>query len=130
MITKKLLRSNNDRIIAGVCAGLAEYLVIDTWLIRTFAILLVMLNGLGLILYIIGWVVIPEKSDKNSIKESEVIVDGSNKAQLGIGLFLILLGVIFLINNFFPWLSFWKLWPVLLIFAGIIMLVRKHGSEN
>lgn len=129
MITKKLYRSNN-RIIAGVCAGLAEYLKIETWLVRTFAILLVMPDGLGLILYIVGWIVIPEKSNKNSIKESEVIVDGSNKAQLGIGLFLILLGIIFLINNFFPWLSFWKLWPVLLIFTGIIMLVKKQGSEN
>lgn len=62
---KKLYRSNRDRRIAGICGGLAEYIGVDSNLIRLGLILIALATGLlpVLITYIIGWAILPEKSD-------------------------------------------------------------------
>lgn len=61
MAHKKLYRSNN-KLVAGVCAGLAEYFDHDPTLWRLGFALFLVLTGVmpGLLLYIIGWVVIPK----------------------------------------------------------------------
>ena len=58
----KIHRSRNNRWIAGVCGGLGEYFNIDPTLIRLiWAVGTVFSMGFGIILYIIFWIVIPEK---------------------------------------------------------------------
>ncbi len=59
MKDKKLTRSN-DRMVAGVAAGLAEYFDIDPVIARLAFVALSLLGGPGLILYIIMWVIMPE----------------------------------------------------------------------
>lgn len=67
-MTKKIYRSESDRMIAGICGGIGEYFDIDPTLVRIiFAFIL--LSGSGFILYIILWVVIPSQSQLNSKKE-------------------------------------------------------------
>ena len=60
---KKLLRSRKNRMIAGVCAGIGEYLGVDPTVIRLLWVVLTLFTGIviGLIAYIIAWVIIPEK---------------------------------------------------------------------
>jgi phage shock protein C len=58
--TKKLYRSNDDRWIAGVCGGIAEYFNLDPTLIRVLFILFGLIVGGGLIIYLILWLVIPQ----------------------------------------------------------------------
>lgn len=61
-MTKRLYRSTEDRMIAGVCGGLAEYFVIDPVITRLIAVLLLIPGGApGLIPYLIFWIVVPEK---------------------------------------------------------------------
>lgn len=55
---KKLYRSGKDRILGGVCGGIGEYFDIDPTLVRLFFILLG-LNGMGVFVYLIAWLVIP-----------------------------------------------------------------------
>lgn len=59
---KKLMRSNN-KMLAGVCAGLAEYFDIDPTLVRVaYAILsLICMGILGVILYVVLMLVMPQK---------------------------------------------------------------------
>ncbi len=57
---KRLYRSRNDQMIAGVCGGLAEYLDIDATLIRLAVILLTLMGGAGILAYIIAWIIVPE----------------------------------------------------------------------
>jgi len=57
---KKLYRSKKDRIIAGVCGGIGEYLDVDPTLIRLLWVLLA-LEGIGIVGYIIAWIIIPEE---------------------------------------------------------------------
>ncbi len=58
--TKKLYRSNNDRWLAGVCGGIAEYFDLDPTLIRVLFILFGFAVGGGLIIYLILWLIIPQ----------------------------------------------------------------------
>ena len=58
---KRLYRSK-DKILGGVCSGMAEYFDTDPSLIRLFWVLLTLLSlGAGLLLYIIAWAIIPPK---------------------------------------------------------------------
>ncbi|UCD03458.1 MAG: PspC domain-containing protein [Candidatus Aenigmatarchaeota archaeon] len=57
--TKKLYRSGKDRILGGVCGGIAEYLGVDPVLIRLVWIAGSLAWGFGIILYIIMWIIMP-----------------------------------------------------------------------
>lgn len=57
---KKLYRSRNDRWLAGVCGGLAEYFKLDAVLVRVLFIIFGFAVGGSLLIYIILWIVIPE----------------------------------------------------------------------
>jgi phage shock protein PspC (stress-responsive transcriptional regulator) len=60
---RRLYRSENDKILGGVCSGLANYLRLDPAIVRIiFAVITLGGFGLGFILYIILWVVLPPKS--------------------------------------------------------------------
>lgn len=61
---KRLYRSRTDRMIGGVCGGLAAYFDVDPTLVRVTAVLLGLANGVGVIAYIILLVVVPEEGDK------------------------------------------------------------------
>lgn len=59
---KKLTRSRQDRVIAGVCAGLAQYMNLDPTLVRVGMVLLTVFSGVGALLYLILALVIPEEA--------------------------------------------------------------------
>ncbi len=56
---RRLYRSGNDRILGGVCGGIAEYLGIDPTIVRLLWILFMLMGGAGVLLYIIAWIIIP-----------------------------------------------------------------------
>ncbi|MDB4924735.1 PspC domain-containing protein [Mucilaginibacter sp.] len=58
---KKLQRDEQHKMIAGVCAGLADYLSVDVTLVRVVFLLVLILKGVALIPYIILWIVLPKK---------------------------------------------------------------------
>ena len=58
---KKLRRSRTDRSIAGVCGGLAQFLGINSTVVRVVMALLVLSGGMSLIVYLVMWLLIPEE---------------------------------------------------------------------
>lgn len=56
----KLYRSSN-KMIGGVCAGIAEYFQIDPTIVRLLWVAAVLLAGTGVLLYLVAWVIIPER---------------------------------------------------------------------
>ncbi len=58
-MSRRLFRSRTERMVGGVCGGLAEYLNIDPTIIRLVFVLLALLGGHGLLLYLILWLVVP-----------------------------------------------------------------------
>ncbi|MEO8393288.1 MAG: PspC domain-containing protein [Chloroflexota bacterium] len=60
MMTKKLYRSSRERMLAGVCGGLADYFGVDVTIVRILMVLFALAGGPGLILYVILALIIPE----------------------------------------------------------------------
>jgi phage shock protein C len=61
MEPKKLYRSNKNKMIGGVAAGLGEYLNIDPTLVRLGYVALALMGGPGFVIYIIMWLVVPQE---------------------------------------------------------------------
>ncbi len=157
IMKKKLYRSRKDYMIAGVCGGIAEYFEVDSTLVRLLTVLVVLLGGAGIVAYLIAWVIIPKNPEqvsddafnqreqfKDKVKKGaeEVIeevkehfeseghshISGKNERLL-VGIIIIVIGVIFLLNSFFPWIAIGRLWPLLLIAAGIVFIIQAYRKR-
>jgi phage shock protein C len=69
---KRIYKSSTDKMIDGVCGGIAEYFEVDPVLIRVVAVISIFFGGAGIIAYIIAAIIMPRKEDviKNSNKET------------------------------------------------------------
>jgi len=68
--TKRLVRIRQGRLVAGVCTGLARYFGVDVNLVRLAFGVLTVFYGLGILLYLIAWLILPEEDEDGSILES------------------------------------------------------------
>jgi phage shock protein C len=64
---RPLFRPNADRMLAGVASGLASYLSLDVLLVRIALVVLCFLGGIGVPLYLAGWLLIPDEGADQSI---------------------------------------------------------------
>ena len=67
---KRLLRRRDGRMVAGVCAGLAAYFGIDVNLVRLGFGIFSVFYGLGILIYLIAWAILPAEDQDGSILES------------------------------------------------------------
>ena len=58
-MNRRLLRSRTDRMIGGVCGGLAQYFGLDSSALRVISALLILFGGMSVWVYLILWLVIP-----------------------------------------------------------------------
>ena len=126
---KRLYRSKSDRMICGVCGGLAEYFDVDPTLIRIIAVLSIFISGAGILAYIILAIVIPSESSKattpkDTIKENveevketaselgreiQSTFTGKDNAEEAdkvryrrrnlLGIFIVIIGILFLLSS-------------------------------
>ncbi len=144
----KLYRNLNDRMIGGVCGGLAVYLNIDATIVRLIFILLLFGTEFGFLLYLILWIIVPEEGKSYGFQEESFgdrvrsVGDDIQQAvskphpQSGVlvGIGLIVVGAVLFLERlniqFLQWLDFDLLWPVLLIAGGILLLLRQTGKSE
>ena len=69
---KKLCKSNKNRIILGVCGGLAEYFNLDPTIIRIIAVVLGCLKGFGLLAYIIIGLIMPPAEPSQNYEDDDL----------------------------------------------------------
>jgi phage shock protein C len=144
---KRLYRSRRNRMIGGVCGGIAEYFNIDPVIVRVGAVAMFFMGGSALLAYVIGLIVIPsepfglpvaEKQESAPVTvaaEASVATStsSSNAMPLFLGIVLIIIGVGFLLHNL-PFFNpfYWQVrhvirhffWPSLLIVSGIFIIAR------
>ena len=60
-MNKRLTRSTDDKMVAGVAAGIADYLNIDPVLVRLFFVLTALFHGHGLLIYFLFWIMMPQE---------------------------------------------------------------------
>ncbi len=75
MMNKKLYRSKKDQIVGGVCGGIAEYFGIDSTLVRLAFVLFALIEGAGIIAYIIAWIIVPERSEDQTTRSEKEVYD-------------------------------------------------------
>jgi phage shock protein C len=145
---KKLYRDENRKMIAGVCAGLADYFGVDVTLIRLIFALTLIFKGGGLLLYLILWIVTPAKpllfnnqaTDFNMPAGSNPtppynpfpnIPSSNNSGAIIGGIILVTLGAFLLLDEFdiIPYFDFAKLWPLILIAVGVILLLKPNKNQ-
>jgi phage shock protein C len=80
--TKRITRSQNDRLLGGVAGGLAAYLGIDPLIIRIAFIALTVLNGFGMILYLALWVLVPNEDSATDARGNVQVAINEMQAAL------------------------------------------------
>ncbi len=139
----KLYRSNTDKVIAGVCGGLANYFNIDPTIIRLIFVIIALSGGIGIIAYLIFWIIIPvegatHEAGAQAREAGEEIKDaarsfahdirqpGTSRRTL-FGLIVVAVGVVALFNTLFPhhWIRWDVVWAGAIIFVGFALIVRK-----
>jgi phage shock protein PspC (stress-responsive transcriptional regulator) len=76
---KVLVRNRDNRIVAGVCAGLADYVGMDVNVVRLLVALVTLITaGTAILAYLVAWAVIPEEGQKSSIAEDLINKNRTN----------------------------------------------------
>lgn len=129
-MNKKLYRSRDNQTISGVCAGFAEYFNVDPTIIRILFVIALFQWGFGVLAYIICTIIIPVSPISNS---NEYIYDdttnypssfNSKTTRIIIGIFLVVIGVISILEKLFNWFDFDLIWPITLISIGFLILTK------
>lgn len=153
-MNKTLYRSNRDKMISGICGGLAEYFDMDPtiirilWVVFTFAT-----NGAGIVAYIVGMFIIPkkpyefqsnggnERSDDMNNNHNNDYQDNNeyhDKGSYGqgepdnksssklVGIILIMIGAFFLFREFFVWVDFSYIWPFVIMAVGVLIIFKDR----
>ncbi|MBN2400120.1 MAG: PspC domain-containing protein [Candidatus Aminicenantes bacterium] len=144
---KRLYRSRQNRMLGGVCGGIAEYFNIDPVIVRIIAVAFFFMGGSAFLAYILGLIIIPNEPFDLSTDEKQAYAPGTAPAPapaqtarnsndtlpLVLGIVLIFIGVIFLLHNI-PFFNpfYWRawhfarnfFWPSLLIAFGIYVIAR------
>ena len=61
---KRVYRSKKGKMLAGVCGGIAEYFEVDPVLVRLLFVLLLFMGFVGIIVYLVAWLLIPENPNQ------------------------------------------------------------------
>ncbi|MEA3423676.1 MAG: PspC domain-containing protein [Bacillota bacterium] len=145
---KKLYRSRENKVVSGVCGGIAEYFDIDATLIRLLWAITILFAGTGILAYVLCILIIPEApmdkvkedededenavvDDEETTNEKREIIKENKNSTYGVGLIFIAVGMMFIARKIFWWLNIdfaWGLfWPMLLVFFGVYLIVKKRG---
>lgn len=155
MSEKKLYRTRNDRVIAGVCAGVGKFLDVDPVIVRLIWAATILLAGTGIFLYVIAWIIMPEepsqmfseekktdpdfidsefdgsKGNYNSEKKIKEEFEREKRGKLAIGIGILIVGIVFLLSHIFPWTVSWRfIIGILLIMSGVAVLLKFFREDR
>ena len=141
----RLERSRTNRVISGVCGGIAEYLDVDATFVRVVMVILAFPFGIGILLYFLLLFLMPNPGEAAPfVRTAEGAASGdpvtaiaavrppTDPAELerrrnGLGILLVAVGVLFMLGNL-GWFRFldWKdVWPLVLIAVGVYFLAQR-----
>lgn len=132
-MSKQLYRTNQNKVLAGVCGGIADYFEIDPTIVRIIWVLAIF-AGVGIVAYIVCWLIIPEKNyepfgSSNSFdapaRKGESSYD-KEKSKRTLGFALIIIGSLFMLDKFFRWFDMDIVIPLGIIAIGAFILFNTR----
>ncbi|MDD2484039.1 MAG: PspC domain-containing protein [Eubacteriales bacterium] len=132
---KKLYKSNENKVIAGVCGGIGEYFDIDPVIVRLLAVVFCLMGGAGIIAYIVAVIIIPSRTSSSGYSYAEGTTF-ENKTESGekknnkattvtLGIILLCLGSLVILRYLIPWIPMDVIFAGLLVAGGIYFIIRK-----
>jgi signal transduction histidine kinase/phage shock protein PspC (stress-responsive transcriptional regulator) len=120
---RRLYRTSDDLVLAGVAAGLAEHLHVDVRIVRIAFVALALAGGLGLVLYAAFWAVVPQRHGPGRPAHDR----RHRRPDRGdlVAFSLVAAGVVLLTRQFGLWLGGAFLWPILAAAAGVALIWRQ-----
>jgi phage shock protein C len=155
--TKRLYRDDYNKMIGGVCKGLADYLDIDVSIVRALFLLTLIFKGGGVIVYIVLMIVLPKKPfgfgnpgvdytvppvndytvppmQPQAEPAEPFVYQPRRKSNFSLiaGLLLVALGGILLLDEYdiIPDWNFEHLWPIPLVVIGIALIFTSTKSNS
>ena len=135
MRNRRLYKSRTNRIIDGVCGGVAEYFEIDPTIVRILWVL-ISLSGAGFVLYLAAMIIMPVRPLTEQDLQGTIIPTRMDKKRFW-GVLLILVGAFILFLNLgliaeFWWWSFSGkiVFPVLLIVLGVVLIYTRTRATQ
>ncbi|MDF2656110.1 MAG: phage shock protein PspC [Bacillota bacterium] len=146
---RKLYKSSNDKVLAGVCGGIGEYFAVDSVIVRLLWVVFTLMGGAGLIAYIIAAIIIPEGplgvshrgehlggyergGSEPGDYHPEEYDNGTGRARgngtITLGILFLLLGGFVLLKNFIPQIPDELFLALFLMGLGVFFLSRKNRS--
>src|SRR5215218_2247250 len=121
-------RDDGRKVIAGVCAGAARWLGVDPLIVRIAVVVLTVASGIGLPIYIAGWLLLPPADGSPAIAARLRARPGA--WQIGAGVGCLTLGGLLTIRELGLWWSDAIVWPFVLAAAGAAMLWRQTSARR
>src|SRR4051794_38469118 len=128
LTTKRLERSRDDRMIAGVAGGLARYFDIHPAFYRVGFVVLTLLGGAGILIYAAAALVIPGEGDEDSIA-AQALRERRERPWALVGLTLVGLALVVLLSHSFIW-SHGFPWVLLLIAGAVILWAQRRDRRG
>ena len=122
-LERRVYRSPTNRVIAGVCGGLGEYLRIDPVLLRIAFVGLAFVSGSGIILYVIAWLVMPLGTGEEAAGYPVRSIS-SHQARVIVGGALMVIGVLMLGRVYLTWFNDRVIWSLLVIALGAVIAMK------
>ena len=125
ILSGRLTRSNDDRVIAGLSAGIASRLGIPAVYVRAAFVSLTLAGGFGVLCYLAGWIVTPDERRYGSMIEAD------HPATTGqhVGLALGFLAVLIALEAFGLWFGP-IVWPAILVIFGAALIWDRSSAES
>jgi phage shock protein PspC (stress-responsive transcriptional regulator) len=121
---RRLYRSRGDRVIGGVCGGIAKYFGIDPVIVRVVAVALIFLGGTGLIAYLAGVLLIPNEGEGGGPAE------GPRRGMVVAGAILLVIAIGVALPFHGGWWGDWSLVPLgLVAIAGLLVWRLASGQR-
>jgi phage shock protein C len=147
MMQNRLVRPESGRVLAGVCSGLAQWLGLDVTLMRLIFILLGIVTGMGLLVYIVLWVIIPSAGDDINAQKDwsaragqmrDDFIQATSQPNMDalriFGGVLVIAGGFYLFREIKPEWFFWAnkgiFWAVALIAIGVVLVIRSAKGDR
>jgi phage shock protein PspC (stress-responsive transcriptional regulator) len=131
--TRQLQRRTSDRVVGGVAGGLGDYLNVDPILLRVAFAGLMIFGGAGLVLYVLGWVLIPAIGEPESIAQSALRLVSRRTGRLG-AMVVVVVAVVVLspwIANHFTNRYFVPpevFWAFAIALIGVVLLLPRDQA--
>ncbi|PKL82570.1 MAG: hypothetical protein CVV24_09345 [Ignavibacteriae bacterium HGW-Ignavibacteriae-3] len=141
----RLYRSRRIKVLGGVAGGLSHYFNIDPIIVRILFVVFTLMHGMGLLVYIILWIVVPEEpfemaypinnesqnqnpaDDTGSPLQDTIPAEAkkNGSGRIIAGTILIALGVIFFADRFIPSFDFGDIVPLIFIVIGGLLILNS-----